>query len=236
MASEPILLASSSARRRELFSWIIDNFTVFSADIDESPLPHEAPIAYCKRMAREKAIASLNQPGQAGAVLLAADTTVILNDTILGKPENPSHAAEMLRSLSGRTHTVCTAVTVAIPEKNEITLLSTHSETAVHMNSLSEPLIQAYVASGDPLGEAGAYAIQNQEFPLVGSIQGCYANVVGLPLCHCGELLRRAGVILPVHSSIGCRAHIRYNCEIDTKLLIQTAAFNKAGFKRNRSI
>ncbi len=233
MVSEPILLASASARRRELFSWIIDNFTVFSADIDERPHPDEAAVSYCKRMAREKAIASLNQLGRAEGILLAADTTVILDNAILGKPENSERAAEMLRSLSGRPHTVCTAVTIAIPEDDEITLLSTHSETEVQMNPLSEPLIQAYVASGDPLGKAGAYAIQNQKFSLVGSIQGCYANVVGLPLCHCGELLRRAEIAIPVHSSVGCRAHIRYNCKIDTNLLIQTATFDKVGFKRS---
>lgn len=233
MVSEPILLASASARRRELFSWIIDNFTVFSADIDESPLPDEAPVAYCRRMAREKAIASLNQLGRAGGVLVAADTTVILDNAILGKPENAEHAAEMLRSLSGRSHTVCTAVTVAVPEGDEVKLLSTHSETEVRMNPLSESLIEAYVASGDPFGKAGAYAIQNQKFSLAGSIQGCYANVVGLPLCHCGELLRQAEIAIPVHCSVGCRAHIRYNCKIDTNLLIQTAAFEKAGFKRN---
>lgn len=228
MGSETVILASASARRRELFTWILERFTALSTDIDETPYPNEDPIRYCKRMALGKAIAAYQSKNSPDAIILSADTTVILNQTILGKPDNAAHAVEMLKSLSGNVHTVCTALSLVFPSDAGAIRLSTHCLTAVHMNRLSEELIQAYVASGDPLGKAGAYAIQNPDFALVAEINGCYANVVGLPLCHCGALFSRAGNPLRTHACQSCRKHIRYNCETDVIRMIQNAVFETA--------
>jgi septum formation protein len=176
-----LVLASASPRRRELLTQAGFSFTVHPAHVPEDPLPGEAPIAYVTRLAREKAEAvftqlSSNTPGP--LQVIGADTTVTLDDQILAKPEDPADAARMLRLLSGRSHHVITGVAVVTAGSIEVAA----EVTAVRFLSLSDAEIASYVATGEPMDKAGAYAIQGRAARWIPRIEGCYFNVVGLPL------------------------------------------------------
>jgi septum formation protein len=185
-----LVLASASPRRRELLTQAGFTFQVRPAHIPEEPFPGEDPIAYVTRLAREKAQAVFAQL-QAEAetaddlVVLGADTTVTLDKDILGKPEDPADAARMLRLLSGRTHRVLTGVAVVTAETTEVAA----EATAVRFLTLSDEEIAAYVASGEPMDKAGAYAIQGRAARWIPRIEGCYFNVVGLPIALVSTLL-----------------------------------------------
>jgi septum formation protein len=186
-----LTLASQSPRRRELLAGLGIALEVRPADTDESVLPGEAPRAYVARVAREKARAV---PGE---VVLAADTAVVLGDTILGKPRDAADAARMLRALSGTTHEVLTGVCVrrgapGAPLEREALV-----STAVRFRALSEQEIAWYVATGEPLDKAGAYALQGAGGVLVESVAGSVSGVVGLPLTESVALLAAAGFPLP---------------------------------------
>ena len=147
--------------------------------------------------------------------IVAADTAVVDGDDILGKPADEADAAAMLRRLRGRPHAVLTGV--AVLDAHTGHMASTVVRTVVHMRAFSDAEIAAYIASGDPMDKAGAYAIQNRTFAPVERIEGCYANVVGLPLCALGCLLRRLGAS-PVSGrdlAARCTAALGYNCEGD---------------------
>jgi len=182
-----LVLASASPRRRELLLQAGYRFQVHPADIDEDLRPGEDPIAYVTRLAREKAeavFAALTASGQRSPrpedslAVLGADTTVALDNHILAKPEDAADAARMLRLLSGRTHRVITGVALATAEATEVAA----EVTAVRFLTLSEEEIAAYVATGEPMDKAGAYAIQGRAARWIPRIEGCYFNVVGLPL------------------------------------------------------
>ena len=185
-----LVLASASPRRRELLAQAGYQFEVRPAHIPEDPLPGEDPIVYVTRLAREKAEAVFRElvnneesekgrpDGQSSLAVLGADTTVSLDNTILGKPEDAADAARMLRLLSGRTHRVITGVAVATAEGTEVAA----EATAVRFLTLSEEEISAYVANGEPMDKAGAYAVQGRAARWIPRIEGCYFNVVGLPL------------------------------------------------------
>jgi septum formation protein len=202
-----LVLASASPRRRELLAQAGYTFTVHPADIPEDPLPHEDPIAYVVRLARQKAeavFASLSQklgaPGldvetwegfwtgdDAGASderafaapqVLGADTTVTIDGLILAKPTDPADAARMLRRLSGRTHRVITGVALVTAAHTEVAA----EVTGVRFLTLSEQEIVDYIATGEPMDKAGAYAIQGRAARWIPRITGDYFNVVGLPL------------------------------------------------------
>ncbi|OAB57817.1 hypothetical protein AY599_03875 [Leptolyngbya valderiana BDU 20041] len=190
MATDALILASASPRRRELLAHFGLSFEVMPADIDESIRPGESPRAYVVRMAEEKARAVAAQHSQ--RVILAADTSVVIDEVILGKPETPEQAAGMLRALSGRAHQVMSAVALLRPGTEADHRLSV---TDVHFGSLSEGWIQAYIATGDPMDKAGAYGIQNAAGLKVRRIEGSYSGVVGLPLFETGELLEAAGLL-----------------------------------------
>lgn len=188
-----LILASQSPRRRELLTQAGYSFEVRPAHIPEEPLAGENPIAYVTRLAREKAEAvfrevtadaRLNAESEILAVL-GADTTVTLDDTILGKPEDAADAARMLKMLSGRTHRVMTGVALATAEGVEVAA----EVTAVRFLTLSEEEIAGYVATGEPMDKAGAYAIQGYAARWIPRIEGCYFNVVGLPLALVTALL-----------------------------------------------
>ena len=188
-----LILASQSPRRRELLTQAGYSFEVRPAHIPEEPLAGENPIAYVTRLAREKAEAVFrevaahapaNADGETLAVL-GADTTVTLDDTILGKPEDAADAARMLKMLSGRTHRVMTGVALATAEGVEVAA----EVTAVRFLTLSEEEIAGYVATGEPMDKAGAYAIQGYAARWIPRIEGCYFNVVGLPLALATALL-----------------------------------------------
>jgi septum formation protein len=192
-----LVLASVSPRRRELLAQAGYRFQVHPAHIPEHPMPGEDPIAYVTRLAREKAEAVFREmssgnnaegeclDGQSSLVVLGADTTVTLDKTILGKPENAADAARMLRLLSGRTHRVITGVAVVTAKRMDVAA----EVTAVRFLTLCDEEIAAYVSSGEPMDKAGAYAIQGRAARWIPRIEGCYFNVVGLPLAMVGSML-----------------------------------------------
>jgi septum formation protein len=210
MVNEMILLASNSPRRRELLALGGWAYRAQPADVDETPLPGELPAAYVLRLAEGKArAAAVSGTAQ---LVLAADTTVIDAGSILGKPRHPGEAREMLYRLRGRTHQVFTALAV-LPASGE-RLLTDLCITDVPMRIYSATEIDAYVSSGDPLDKAGAYAIQHTGFHPVEALAGCYANVVGLPLCHLANILFRQG--LPVRADLPhvCQSALGYHCPV----------------------
>ena len=178
-----LVLASSSPRRRELLTQAGFSFSVRPAHINEDPLPDEDPIAYVTRLAREKAEAvfrdlSSKESAPPQVVVVGADTTVTLDNHILGKPSDPSDAARMLRLLSGRTHRVITGVAVVTATRTEVAA----EVTGVTFLTLSDKEIESYIATGEPMDKAGAYAIQGRAARWIPRIEGCYFNVVGLPI------------------------------------------------------
>jgi septum formation protein len=185
-----LVLASASPRRRELLAQVGYKFEVRPAHIPEDPLPGEDPIVYVTRLAREKAEAVYRELAMAqemgrgvdraaqSLVVLGADTTVTLDGMILGKPEDAADAARILRLLSGRTHRVITGV--ALATNNGVDVAT--EATAVRFLTLSDGEIEAYIATGEPMDKAGAYGIQGGAARWIPRIEGCYFNVMGLPL------------------------------------------------------
>ena len=179
-----LVLASASPRRSELLTQAGYTFTVAPAHIPEDPLPAESPIAYVVRLAREKAQAvyaplALNETDAGPVLVVGADTTIVApNGEILGKPVDEADAARMLRLLAGATHQVITGVALVSHGHIETAAEVTH----VTMLTLSESEIADYIASGEPMDKAGAYAIQGRAARWIPRVHGCYFNVVGLPL------------------------------------------------------
>lgn len=196
-----LYLASGSPRRRELLTQIGVPFLSQIVPIDENPLPDEPPVAYVERLARAKAqagLAALSQPHD--AVVLGADTAVVLDGRILGKPADAAEAQATLTALSGRSHQVLTAVALASPTRVAVRVVS----SLVSFRPLRAEEIAAYWASGEPQDKAGSYAIQGLAAVFVSQLQGSYSAVVGLPLCETAELLEEFAIpcwqSLPVHS------------------------------------
>jgi septum formation protein len=196
-----LVLASASPRRRDLLLQAGYRFEVHPAHIPEDPIPGEDPIVYVTRLAREKAEAVYRELSAANPapeelrplpkldgqplVVLGADTTVTLDNAILGKPEDAADAARMLRLLSGRTHRVITGVALVTQTSAEVAA----EVTAVRFLTLSDEEIAEYVATGEPMDKAGAYAIQGRAARWIPRIEGCYFNVMGLPLALVSSLL-----------------------------------------------
>lgn len=190
MAAPRLILASASPRRRELLQRLGVTFECAPADIDEAPLAGELPRDYVQRMALEKARvgAVLHAPPE--FAVLAADTTVVVDDEVLGKPRDYLHALAILARLSGRSHQVMTAVCLSNARDCSCQLV----ETEVEFVCLDLESCEAYLASDEPWDKAGAYAIQGLGGALVRSIKGSYSNVVGLPLSETWQLLRAGGI------------------------------------------
>ena len=188
--SAQILLASGSPRRSALLTQIGLAFTVFVTDIDESGREGESPGDYVQRLAGEKALAGLKML-QLDIPVLGADTVVLLDDRILGKPATRCEAAEMLRLLSNRDHLVLSAVALARAGPRVDVVLNS---TRVTFSELPDEFINAYCSTDEPLDKAGAYAIQGRAGQYVSRIEGSYSGVMGLPLYETGALLRAAGV------------------------------------------
>lgn len=188
MSAPRVILASRSPRRRDLLALIGIPHEVRVTDVDESVHPGEAPEAYVERVARSKAVAVAAQ--EPGAVIIAADTTVVIDGDILGKPEDEVDAKRMIRRLAGRTHTVHTAVAVARNGRLEAGVESVE----VTFRPLSDEQIAAYVATGEPMDKAGAYGIQGYGAVLVEGIRGDYFAVMGLALGRLVSLLARLEV------------------------------------------
>ncbi|MDT8896064.1 Maf family protein [Halomonas sp. I1] len=187
-----IRLASASPRRRDLLAGIDVDVEVRPVDIDETPFPGEVAEAYVTRLAREKALAGHSSGGMP---TLGADTVVVRDGEILGKPLDAAHAAAMLRSLAGRSHEVMTAVTVVGPAG----VLVSAVRSRVTLRDIEAAEIDAYWLTGEPADKAGGYAIQGRGAIFVTHLDGSYSAVVGLPLCETADLLSRQGVPLWNH-------------------------------------
>jgi septum formation protein len=196
-----LILASASPRRRDLLAQAGYAFEVIPAEVPEDPRPGERPIGYVLRLAREKAEAvaaspafkAFTQTQHEPTLILGADTTVVApNGEILGKPEDDTDAARMLRLLSGATHQVVTGVALLAPAENTA-ITEVAAEVAwVTMLTPSEEDIARYISTGEPRGKAGAYAIQGQAARWIPRIHGCYFNVVGLPLALVASMIEGA--------------------------------------------
>lgn len=186
-----LILASQSPRRAELLRNAGIYFEVRPADVDESVCEGEEPFEYVRRLAREKALAVLASAPD-GAVVLGADTTVVIDGVSLGKPLDADDARRMLERLSGRAHQVTTAVCLAYRDSSGAAVAEVEAEvTEVEFSSISDREIAAYVASGEPMDKAGAYAIQGGASRWIPRIRGCYFNVVGLPVARVCAMLAR---------------------------------------------
>jgi septum formation protein len=192
LMNHKIILASNSPRRKELLTQISLDFTVAPADVDESVLTGEAPEACASRLAQDKARVAANRAGE--GIVIAADTIVVVDGAVLGKPIDADDARRMLERLSGKEHAVVTGLAV-LDASTGRSIVRT-SVTKVVFRDLSQREIDAYVATGEPLDKAGAYGIQERGALLVERIEGCYSNVVGLPLSLLGEMLREFGIHL----------------------------------------
>lgn len=190
MGEFKLLLASNSPRRRRLLAVAGYEFRLAPVSINEDVLPGEEPVAYVRRLAEAKARAAAHLAGP-DEVILAADTTVADEDGILAKPVDATDAGVMLTRLRGHDHQVYTALALYWPAQDRLLLDACATRVTMRDYSLAEQ--QEYIASGDPLDKAGAYAIQHAGFHPVEALQGCYANVVGLPMCLLGAMLRQFG-------------------------------------------
>jgi len=183
-----VILASQSPRRRELLGLLKLPFTVCVADIDETMDPKKAAFDEVARLSLEKALAIPRKPDD---VVIAADTIVVLDAQVLGKPRDAQDAERMLKALSGRTHQVMTGLAVVRGEEQEVVT----EVTTVHFRPLSDEEIHRYIESGEPMDKAGSYGIQGGAAAFVSRIEGDYFNVVGLPVCRLAQILTGKGVL-----------------------------------------
>jgi len=209
-----LILASNSPRRRQLLALLGLDFQVVPADVDETPFPGEPAVDYVLRLAAGKAT-WVRDNVEPNAVIIAADTTVTDKGQILGKPRGETEASDMLRQLRGRVHQVYSGVAIA----SNGNLITVSVGTDVPMRRYSDDEIQRYVASGDPLDKAGAYAIQHVGFHPVEKLGGCYANVMGLPLCHLTKAMRSLDLSLNGKTSDSCQNYIGYQCPVFSEIL-----------------
>jgi septum formation protein len=211
-----ILLASNSPRRRELIALGNWSFRVSVPDVDESQLPGESPASYVLRLAEAKAGASLSEAGDA-QVIVAADTAVVYDGTIFGKPRDPADAGQMLKRLRAHTHQVYTGLAVIKTSTGK--LLTDLCVTDVPMRNFTDAEIEAYVQTGDPLDKAGAYAIQHPQFHPVKSMSGCYASVMGLPMCHLMRVLAQMDISPNANIPANCQMSLHYQCPVSAAIL-----------------
>ncbi|NMC79637.1 MAG: septum formation protein Maf [Chloroflexi bacterium] len=217
MALPALILASSSPRRRQLLALLGWPFDILTVEIDERPIAGERPDDYVQRLAETKAhTAGPRVP--LGSLVLAADTTVANGKVILGKPQDATEAAVMLRQLRGRNHQVYTALAIYEPQTGQLEKDLCVSQ--VPMRSYSDAEMEAYIASGDPLDKAGAYAIQHLQFQPVVNFSGCFASVMGLPLCHLVRTRSKFGNEIRFNDvPRACQAELHYDCPISAAVL-----------------
>ncbi len=208
MSVVPLLLASASPRRRDLLALLGADFDIAVSDIDE-------------RAASSPAAAKLEHSAREGATTLAADTLIELDGERIGKPRDHDDAVETLRRLAGRAHEVVTEVALADAAGRRLRFAV---RSRVRMRARDDRAIAEYVATGEPLDKAGAYAIQGKGAALVERADGCLANVVGLPLCHVAGALRQAGVAFPSRAHEACQRHFGFQCPVWRRAVAQGRA------------
>jgi len=224
VTEKPILvLASNSPRRRQLLALANWVFRVYIADVDESQHTNEPPNEYVLRLAETKARA-VSSRAHRDQIILAADTAVVDGMDILGKPMDVAEAATMLTRLRGHTHQVYTGV--ALLRLSDGLLLKDLCVTDVPMRDYSDEEINSYVQTGDPLDKAGAYAIQHPQFHPVAmpsrqreGMSGCYASVMGLPMCHVVRMLRQMEIPPGADVPVNCQTLLEYECPVFRDIL-----------------
>lgn len=210
-----LVLASGSPRRRQLLPLLGIPFVSRAADVDERRLDGESPADLVIRVSQAKAYAVRDvQPDE---LVVAADTVVVLDGQILGKPQDAGEAVSMLQRLRGRSHLVYTGLSVW--QRCNWRMVNELAESVVLMRHYGDDEIARYVDSGDPLDKAGAYAIQHPAFSPVARIEGCWLTVVGLPLCHLRRALTRFGVVVPASVPGACQAFNRRSCDVSPDVL-----------------
>jgi septum formation protein len=211
-----LLLASNSPRRRQLLALGNWKFNVTVSDVDESQLADETPKEYVLRLAQAKAMAVVEKADLEN-IIIGSDTAVIDGSEILGKPKDEEDAERMLKQLRGRTHQVYTGLAIyRVRDKRMLTELCI---TDVPMRSYSDDEITTYVQTGDPLDKAGAYAIQHSDFQPVESMSGCYASVMGLPMCHVTRALQKLNVQPSTDVPTACQTLLNYQCPVSSAIL-----------------
>lgn len=216
-----IILASNSPRRKELLALTGVPFVVMPVDVDETPLPGEKPQDCVIRLAELKARTAyklhLTPNAADDQLILASDTIVVFAGQILGKPKDTADADWMLTTLRGKSHQVLTAISLISALSGKcITDLCT---TDVPMRDYTNEQIKTYIASGDPMDKAGAYAIQHSGFHPVDGLAGCYASVMGLPLCHLSRSLSKFGQTANQAIASDCQQTLNYTCPVFASIL-----------------
>jgi septum formation protein len=211
-----LYLASQSPRRRELLSLLGFEFTAITTQIDEQRRPVESPADYACRLSREKARAAANLV-DGDALFVAADTIVVDGREVLGKPADAAEARAILSRLRGRLHTVYTAVTLLDTATGQ--QLSELASSPVRMRPYTDNEIEAYIKTGDPFDKAGAYAIQHPDFHPAAAFEHCFANVMGLPLCHIARMLGQMGIKPPHDVPLACQSNLDYTCPVYEQIL-----------------
>jgi MAF protein len=198
-----------------MITWLGWSFRAAASNINEAALPQEKPLELVQRLAWTKAQAQI-EAAQTGDLVLAADTIVVRDETILGKPADAQHAFEILKSLRGRQHQVVTAIAVRQVGGE---LFRDICVSNVEMRDYTDEEIEAYVASGDPLDKAGAYAIQNPDFHPAVNFCGCFASVMGLPLCYLERTLRKFPAYQKTDMAAICQKNLKYKCPITERVM-----------------
>ena len=211
-----LVLASNSPRRRQLLALGNWAFKVNVADVDETLFANETPGDYVIRLALEKVLA-VKDKANAENIIIGSDTTVVDGGSILGKPNDARDAESMLKQLRGRTHQVYTGI--ALYRVQDGKMLTELSVTDVPMRNYSDDEITAYIKTGDPMDKAGAYAIQHPDFDPVESMQGCYASVMGLPMCHVMRALQKLDVRPAADVPMACQNLLNYQCPVSSAIL-----------------
>lgn len=185
-----VYLASNSPRRQELLNQMGVSFTVIPQFVEEKQIPNESPEGFVARLAMEKASDGLKRLENYHIPVLGSDTAVVLNEKILGKPQNKIQAIDMLLGLSGQTHQVMTAVALKNQQQSHVAV----SISAVSFSKLSREMCENYWRTGEPVDKAGSYAIQGKAAVFINNINGSYSGVMGLPIYETSNLLRQFGV------------------------------------------
>ncbi len=217
------ILASKSPRRKILLRNLIDPFIVVNSDVDEREIPGENPDEFVVRLAKEKALkggAGVLTNSLENAFVLGADTIVVDGTEILGKPQGQMDAARILEQLRDKTHQVLSGIALYNLSSREIQTRLVCTE--VVMREYTDDEIRDYIASGDPMDKAGAYGIQNHDFNPAPEFFGCFANVMGLPLCHLALLMKEMGIETDHRVADRCQDSIDYQCPIYADVLAGT--------------
>lgn len=211
-----LVLASNSPRRRQLLALGNWKYNTIVSDVDESQLTGEAPKDYVLRLAQAKALAAAEKL-QPENIIIGSDTAVIFGDSIFGKPKDEEDARWMLKQLRGQTHQVYTGV--VFHRVRDGKMLTELCITDVPMRAYSDDEITAYIQTGDPMDKAGAYAIQHPEFQPVESMHGCFASVMGLPMCHVMRALRTLDIHPSADVPAACQNLLNYKCPVSSAIL-----------------